>query len=224
MTASTGPGDMTKPAEPFAPIVLPEATGRQWADSLASLVSAILSPPVLAVSMIVIAAAFVGTSVAWRWAGASLMTSVLAPIGYLLWLHRRGMVSDLDVQCRKERFRPLVFTLAALAATTALLWFSAAPAIIRGLAAAHLAQTALVLAITLRWKISMHGATSAACVALLLYVAGPSAASALAALPLVAWSRIRLHRHTPAQTIAGAALGGVVMWSALHWAVASFAP
>lgn len=223
MTVSTRLGDITPSAEPFGPIILPEPEERRWSDNLAGLVSAILSPPVLAVAMIVVAAACVGAPAAWRWAGVNLALSVAAPIGYLLWLHRRGLVSDLDVQRREERFRPLSFTLAALAATTALLWFGAAPALMRGLAAAHLAQTTLVLAITLRWKISMHSAASAACVALLLYVVGPPAASALAVVPLVAWSRVRLQRHTPAQTIAGAALGGVVMWSALHWAVASFA-
>ncbi len=217
MTVSTGLGDIAQPAEPFAPIILPEPVERRWADNLASLVSALLSPPVLAVVMIAIAARAAGTPVAWLWAGVNLALSVLAPIGHLLWLHRRGIVSDLDVQRREERFRPLSFTLAAMAASTALLWFSAAPAIMRGLAAAHLAQTTLVLAITLRWKISMHGAASAACAALLLFVAGPPAASALAAVPLVAWSRVRLRRHTPAQTIAGAALGGLVMWSILLW-------
>lgn len=223
MTVSTRLGDITQSVEPFAPIILPEPGKRRWLNSLAGLVSAILSPPVLAASMIVIAAAFAGVSATWRSAGVSLALNVFAPIGYLLWLHRRGMVSDLDVQWREERFRPLSFTLAALTVTTVLLWLNAAPAVMRGLAAAYLVQTALVLAITLRWKISMHGAASAACVALLLYVAGPPAVPALIAVPLVAWSRVRLRRHTPAQTIAGAALGGFVMWTVLRWTAASFA-
>lgn len=221
MTVSTGVGDTAQPAELFVPINLPKTTGRRWLDSLASLISALLSPPVLAVGMIVIAAA-TGGPAAWRWAGVGLVISVLAPICYLLWLHRQGLVSDLDVQRRAERFRPLSFTLAALTVTAAFFWLSAAPTVMRGLAAAHLAQTTLVLTITLRWKISMHAAASAACVALLLYVAGPLAAPAVAALPLVAWSRVRLRRHTPAQTIAGAALGGLVMWAVLHWTATGF--
>ncbi len=215
MTASTRLGDMMPPTEPFAPLALPQAAERRWIDGLATVVSAILSPPALAVGMIASAAAFAGTPAAWRWAGVSLALSVLAPICYLLWLHRRGLVSDLDVKRREERFRPLAFTVLAQALYAALLRLGGAPALLGGLAAAVFIQTALVLAITLRWKISVHGAASAACVALLLYVAGPHASPALVAVPLVAWSRIRLRRHTPAQTLAGAALGGAVMWSML---------
>ena len=181
------------------------------------MVSAIFSPPVLAAVMLIVAGAATRLAAAWIWAGLALASSVLAPISYLLWLHRRGLVSDLDVQRREERPRPLAFTLTALAATAATLWLGSAPALLRGLSAAHLAQTMLVLAITLRWKISMHGAAIAACVALLLYLIGPHAAPALVAVPLVAWSRVRLHRHTPAQTVAGAALGGLVTWGVLLW-------
>jgi membrane-associated phospholipid phosphatase len=39
---------------------------------------------------------------------------------------------------------------------------------------------------------------------------GPALLLALPVIALVAWSRIRLGDHTPAQTLAGAALGGLV--------------
>lgn len=196
-------------------VLLPAASSPPWGDSLAHVVSAVLSPPVLAAVMLTVAGAATQMAAAWIWAGVALASSVLAPVGYLLWLHRRGLVSDLDVQRRGER--PLAFTLTALAVTAATLWLGSAPALLRGLSTAHLVQMTLVLLITLRWKISMHGATIAACVALLLYLVGPHAAPVLIAVPLVAWSRVRLHRHTLSQTVAGAALGGLIMWSVLRW-------
>jgi membrane-associated phospholipid phosphatase len=217
MAVSTGLRRIEQPAGQPLHFAFAQVQPQRWADSLASLVSAVLSPPVLAAAMIAVAATASRLAAAWPWAGLGLALSVVAPIGYLLWLYQRGLVSDLDVQRREERPRPLVFTLAALALSATLFWLSPAPPLLRGLAAAHFAQTTLVLAITLRWKISMHGAASAACGALLLYVAGPHAALALLAVPLVAWSRIRLHRHTPAQTLAGAVLGGFVTWSVLVW-------
>jgi len=206
-----------QPTEATIAVSRPTALPRPWTDHLASVVSAVLSPPVLAASMVIMAAAASRTAAAWTWAGVGLALSILAPIGYLLWLYQRGLVSDLDVRRREERPRPLAFTLAALAFSATLFWLNPTPPLLRGLVAAHFAQTTLVLAITLRWKISMHGAAIAACVALLLHVVGPQAAPALAAVPLVAWARVRLHRHTPAQTLAGAALGGFVTWSIVHW-------
>ena len=204
-----------QPAEPIIAGILPAVQSRAWADHLASVVSAVLSPPVLAATMVIMAAAASRSVVVWIWAGTALVLSLLAPIGYVLWLFRRGLVSDLDVQRREERARPLVFTLAAMLTAVVFLRLVPAPPALLAVTGAQLTQTALALIITLRWKISVHGAAVAACVALLLFVLGHQAAPALLALPLVGWSRVHLHRHTPAQTVAGAALGGLVTWGAL---------
>ena len=80
---------------------------------MAHLISAIFAPPVLAVAMFAAAASTAPEADAWPWAGLAVTIGVLAPIGYVLWLHRRGLVSDLDVQRRAERWRPLLFTLTA---------------------------------------------------------------------------------------------------------------
>ncbi len=186
-----------------------------WLDRAAEIISAVFSPPVLGIAMIAIAAGATGRADAWAWAGIPLALNVLAPILYLLWLHRWGFVSDLDVQRREERARPLLFTLVSMLAAAVILWRMAAPSLLLGISIAQLLQTALALTITLRWKISMHGAASAAWLTLLFFVAGWAASPALLALPLVAWSRVHLGRHTPAQTVAGAALGSLVTWSVL---------
>jgi membrane-associated phospholipid phosphatase len=207
-----------QPTGPTIAVILPAAQQRAYrayADQLANAVSTVLSPPVLAAAMIAIAAAASHLAVAWIWAVVALTLCLLAPMGYLLWLFRRGVVSDLDVQQREERARPLAGTLAAMFTAVVILRVASAPPALLAVTGAQLAQTALVLIITLRWKISVHGAAVAACVALLLYVVGHQAALALLALPLVGWSRVRLHRHTPAQTVAGALLGGLVTGAAL---------
>jgi len=165
--------------------------------------------------MIAIAAAASRLAFAWIWAGVAFALSLLAPMSYLLWLIKRGVVSDLDVQHREERARPLAFTLVAMITAVVILGLASAPPALLAVTGAQFAQTALVLIVTLRWKISVHGAAAAACVALLLYVAGHQAGPAVLVLPLVGWSRVHLHRHTPAQTIAGAVLGGLVTWGAL---------
>jgi membrane-associated phospholipid phosphatase len=65
----------------------------------------------------------------------------------------------------------------------------------------------LLLLITLRWKISGHSIAIASLAILVIHVMGQNFLPALLAIPLVAWARIRIRRHTLAQTIAGAALG-----------------
>ena len=204
-----------QPAKPTIAVILPAAQPGPWAEHLANVVSTVLSPPVLAAAMFAIAATASRPAVAWIWAGTALVLSLLAPIGYLLWLFRRGLVSDLDVQRREERARPLAFTLAAMLTAFVILRLAPAPPALLAVTGAQFVSTALALIITLRWKISVHGAAVAACVALLLFVLGHQAAPALLAIPLVGWSRVHLRRHTPAQTVAGATLGGLVTWGTL---------
>ena len=72
-------------------------------------------------------------------------------------------------------------------------------------------QAILFLLITLRWKISLHCAAAAILAELLLIYFGPMAAPFAMSVPLIAWSRLYLRRHTLAQTIAGASLGIAIL-------------
>lgn len=190
---------------------------RLWDDAFAQVISAVLSPPGLAAVMIAVAAASAPRTEAWFWAAMTFTLSVLAPLGCLLWLFRRGMVSDLDVCRREERFRPLAFTLAATFVAVAVLWLASGPALLLAVATAQLAQMMLVLSITMRWKVSMHGVAVGAWVTFLLYNLGYRAFPVLVALPLVVWARVHLRRHTLAQAIVGIVLGGLVTWAMLRW-------
>jgi membrane-associated phospholipid phosphatase len=186
-------------------------------DYAAHLTSAVLSPPVLAASMIVMATVTVQQTLAWLWAGIGLMLNILAPMAYLVRLFRRGLISDFEVARREERRRPLMFTLASMLSGVALFGMGAAPRLLFAVILAQTAQTILILLITLHWKISVHSAAIAAFWVLLFYLMGSQATSALPALPLVAWARVHLRRHTPAQTVVGAALGGILTWGILIW-------
>ncbi len=64
--------------------------------------------------------------------------------------------------------------------------------------------------VTTVWKMSMHltGAAGTATVLVLLY--GRRALPLMGLVPLVAWSRYVLDHHTPAQALAGAALGAAM--------------
>jgi membrane-associated phospholipid phosphatase len=185
--------------------------------SFAGWVSGIISPPVVLLASSALLAGFIGQAATWRWLAFYLALAIGIPLLYLLTLYRRGLVSDLDVTRREERRRPMLFTLGCMAAAGVLLGLSDAPRLLVAWAAILWAQLALVTAITLRWKISVHSTAAASMATMFVILLGPAAM--LGALPvgLVGWSRVRLHRHTPAQAVAGALLGGAITASLLTW-------
>ena len=76
------------------------------------------------------------------------------------------------------------------------------------LAACYAVASALLAAITLRFRASLHAAgVSLPAVALMR---GHPWSALLLLLPLVAWARVRAGAHTPSQVAAGAAVGGIV--------------
>ena len=61
--------------------------------------------------------------------------------------------------------------------------------------------------VTLVWKLSIHAAVVAGAVTILVQVFGLPLLVLAPLVALVCWSRVALRDHTPAQTVAGAALG-----------------
>ena len=177
------------------------------ADGLANTLSGVACPPVLAAVMMALAASMDATAQAWRFAGLYIGLAIATPILYLVWLMRRGTVSDLDVRIRAERWRPLLAAQLGMAVALVIFLAAGASPLMIALAGGLLAYTSVAFGITMWWKISMHSAAAAAIAALMVTQIGPHAYPLLAGIPLMAWARIRLKRHTLAQTIAGAALG-----------------
>jgi membrane-associated phospholipid phosphatase len=137
--------------------------------------------------------------------------AVLSPIFYIAWLVKRGLVTDLDVHLREQRTKPMLVATGCAGAGWLMLKLGSAPLQIVILASALLIQSAIMFFITisLRWKISMHSAAAAGAATLVWAITGTPLAL-MVSVPLVVWSRVRLRRHTLAQTLAGAALGSSV--------------
>jgi hypothetical protein len=184
-------------------------------DRLASRVSQVTAPPVLALAAAMACARVVGAAQGHGWLALYLGLVVALPVVYLLWLLARGQVADFHLYRREDRLRPYLATLLAAALGWAILRWGGAPRLLVVLAGATCLQTATLLAVTLRWKISAHTATAAALAVLTAALAGPVAAPFAAAVPVVAWARVRLRRHTVAQTVAGALVGGLGLTLAL---------
>lgn len=191
-----------------------------WEYRLAQVISTVGSPPVVAVVAIVSMACAAhltmqGASATWIWAVVYLLMAIAAPLLYLVRLVQRGVVTDLDIQQREQRPRPLLAAIAATGAAWLMLQLGGAPLPLRALACGAWSELALIFVITLRWKISIHCATAAGLAILWWRVFHLSPLLAFAGVAAIAWSRVRLQRHTLAQTAGGIALGGTVYWIAL---------
>lgn len=64
------------------------------------------------------------------------------------------------------------------------------------------------LLVTVVWQISIHMSVAGGTVMILLLVLGAPALPAALVAAAVGWSRLVLRAHTPAQLLAGTALGG----------------
>ncbi len=238
---------MPRPLPPPSPAAPPSPTASRAARDrgyrLANAVSYFLNPLVFPpVAFALIEWHFGGgwASVAWTF-GVSLAFFCLLPLVYVAGMVRSGRAESLEVRDRSRRLGPLVVSIASYAVGALLLWRTvqgpALPLIV-AFAALYPLNTAVLLLITLRWKISIHMTSLAGFVGVLLFVAvtvwrdlpaGPEAALTAATVaplvllvPLLMWARVRVGAHTLGQVVAGAAFGLVVLpaelwWIVVHW-------
>jgi membrane-associated phospholipid phosphatase len=95
------------------------------------------------------------------------------------------------------------------------MWIGHAPPLLTAMAGIGVVQWFIIFTITLRWKISVHTTSAAGLTVLILRVFGIAAAPLVISIPLIAWSRVKLRRHTLSQTIAGALLGSSIVVGAI---------
>jgi membrane-associated phospholipid phosphatase len=180
---------------------------------VAKWISRVTSPPILAVGGTVMTAAQITGAVAWLWAVFSIFFSIIIPSLFVLWLLRRGKVTDFDVYVRKQRFWPYVVGISCSAVAWIVMAVGQAPHFFIIVSGAAATQGLVMFLINQRWKISVH-TSGTACFAILTWqLFGPAGATVLLAIPIVAWSRVRLGRHTVGQVTAGAALGAGLIYA-----------
>jgi membrane-associated phospholipid phosphatase len=185
------------------------------AETLALWVSRVYSPPIVTTLGIWYLAGRVAAPAAWVWALCVWSLVVVLPALYVVWMVCRGAIADLDVQIRAQRIGPYRLTALGALASVGLAWLTAAPPLLGVFAAATALHVLVLYAVTTRWKISLHTAAVAGLAAVLWHFAGPAALPLAVSVPLVAWARVYLRRHSPAQVVAGALTGGLIYAVAL---------
>ncbi len=179
-----------------------------WTESAAHWVSNIVSPPLYLLAITFLATISIPDGPVWGWVMTRTVFAILLPLAYLVRLYRVGAVSDLELNRRMERIRPLGASLTGALISLALLEWGQAPLVLVLAAGLCLLQTGVFLLITLWWKISAHALTATGLAVMSLFAIGIAAMPVIFPALLVAWSRVHLGAHTLSQTVAGATLGG----------------
>lgn len=124
---------------------------------------------------------------------------------------RQGRFGDHHLTRREERPGLMAFALGSVTTGLVVIALLGAPRPVFALVAAMVCGGAVSLAVTTVWKISIHCACVAGTVTVFVVVFGPLMLLTSPLIPAVAWARVTLREHTLAQTIAGAAMGAVVV-------------
>jgi len=174
---------------------------------LARVISDLFSPPVLAVPGLLLGAQFSAVPGVYSYALAYFLVGVLAPVMYVVWLMRIGAITDFHIPDRRDRRGPFLASLGCGVLAVGLLGYLGAPATFIAPVVALLAETLVLFLITLFWQVSIHTATTAGLVTFAIYVIGGEAIPLALLVPIVAWARVYLERHTITQTIWGTLIG-----------------
>jgi len=175
--------------------------------NFARVISDVSSPPAIAVLALAIGVWASHSPGTYRYALAYFCIAVLLPVVYVVWAIRAGRIADFHLSNRRERVAPFVVSLVCGLSAWLVLVATGAPHGFDVFVLAMLFQTLLLFLITLVWQVSVHTAGAAGLVTFTCLVAGPAAIMLIGIVPLVAWARLYLGRHTLAQTIVGALVG-----------------
>lgn len=138
----------------------------------------------------------------------ALFFSVFAPWGVVLYMRRRGEISELFIPERRDRLRPLLFYCASSWLGVGILYLIHSQPVIYALMVCVAVLSTVAFLITMQWKISLHamGLWAACGVVVALY------GSWWAVVPagLVSWARLVLQAHSVSQILVGSVVGAGV--------------
>lgn len=201
---------------------LPPTQAEEVVTQVSHFLSWVLVPLLMSVYGLLLAfglsiLAFTDFSVRLTFTAIVTAINVAVPALLILLLKRIGLVKDVGLNHRSERFVPYIVCIVCLVATGLFLHFKGAPTWLVMFYFGGAAAGVVEVVVNQWWKISVHAAGMAGIVALLLrmqlcgeYMSpaiGVWMIVAIALTGLLGSARIWLHRHTLAQVLAGYAVG-----------------
>ena len=188
----------------------------EWKDRWALFISAVFSPLVIALAAVILAGFAINNESVLTWIAIYIVLSILPPTLYIMYLVRKGIVTNFHLNVRDERRKPFLIMTLNTVAVFIIMLLAGAPKLILVVIAVAAIQLLCMLLITLKWKISGHCTAVTGFVVLALALFGENLLPLILIIPLTAWSRLRLKRHTFTQTIAGIFLGAITVTAILY--------
>jgi membrane-associated phospholipid phosphatase len=181
-------------------------------NRLALLTSGIINPFLVGLGVVMLVAwqGAASPAEALKWVGLVTVLTILPVFIVTLYLMRNKQTDSLFINERKKRTRVYLITGACSLAGFAVLYLLDAPRMLLATFTASIVTILLFMLINLWWKISVHTAWMGASVTILIVLYGWVLSPAMVLVPISAWSRIQLGRHSLAQTAAGACLAAVI--------------
>ncbi|MGH7884771.1 MAG: phosphatase PAP2 family protein [Thermodesulfobacteriota bacterium] len=181
-----------------------------WLKVIAYYISAVFSPPLTGFYGILLCSYAVDFPSIYFWTILFLSLFLLLPTIYILFLVKKGVITDFHMKNREDRIRPLSIIFVHLLLSFMLYHYLGGPLIFMVLALCGLIMVGLIVFISLYWKISGHCAAAGGLFIIALNYYDKLVFILALSVALVAWSRVRLGKHSLPQTLVGIVLGAVV--------------
>ena len=179
---------------------------------IARVISILLSPVVISVPFIMLAALYHASNrrSALLFALLALFFLTVGPMTYIGIGVLLGKFTDVDVSVRSQRFGPFIFILISAMLSLFVIRWLHGPRELQLMIVVTVILGLVMTLITLWWKISIHASSMAAALTFLIALYGTIIFPGVLLLVAVCWSRVVLKRHTLAQVIAGSLLSSAL--------------
>ena len=189
--------------------------------NLADFVSKFVSPPIIAVAATICFSLWSPKGIGFLPAPLSILLCFLLfaflPFLPIIYYYKKNVV-DLDVS-RRETRTPFFLIAIALYSIAAIVFYATDTKIMFLLALGYTFATVILLIINRFWKVSVHAAGVTGPIFALVFVFGIMLFPLSLIIVLVSWSRIKLKKHTLAQTLVGSLIPiavGLVVYPLLY--------
>lgn len=176
---------------------------------VAKIVSLLTNPALLVSATVVTVVKYYADSPEEFWRGSlvGIVLLVLPGLLYSIAIWRQEGYIDFDLSERRDRIVPLMLSSLGAIVGAYLVQTNLSNQVFAQLSFILVAMLVALTVVTSVWKISLHVASGAALVSLLVIFRGESFLAGYFLLPPIIWARLTLQQHTPSQLICGGALG-----------------
>lgn len=188
-------------------------------NQFARYLSNVFSPPLSVLYGVLIVTPHLKVEARWLWSLLFLILFVLPPTLYVFILMQRGIVTDFHIKVRKQRLKPLLLILTNTLFGIVAYYRLGGPKYLIVLAICCLFLVSIMFLMTFYSKVSGHCAAAGGLLTVMLSMFNLNELLIIPfalMVPLVAWSRVRLERHSVAQTLSGFLLGvstfGIILY------------